>query len=78
MSTISTSTDTAYARNMQQLKDDLVWLKESFYLRECQFRAKAIFGPFIRFGNDHTERIALQLHEAVGAGQIAEQELDQS
>lgn len=77
MSTISTSTDTAYARNMQQPKDDLAWLKESFYLRECRFRAKAIFGPFIRFGNDHTERIALQLHEAVNAGQVTEQELDQ-
>jgi hypothetical protein len=78
MSTIvDPSADIAYKRDSQQIKDDLAWLKDNFYTRECRFRAKAIFGPFIRHGEDRTDDIAAQLHEAVDAGQITEQELDQ-
>lgn len=59
------------------LKGDVATLKGKSYEVDYWLKAAGIFGAFIRSGRNRMDDIATQLYEAVDAGQVTEQELDQ-
>lgn len=59
-----------------RIENDVAVLKGKSYEHDYRLKANAIFGRFIRRGHNRTDDVADRLHEAVAAGTISAQELE--